>query len=865
MNDLREHPRWPLKILKLICPSELLEEIEGDVVQKFMRDRSAHGYRIAHRKMIWNVIRFVRSGIILRNKLSLASISTFMIPYYLRMAWRNIAGSKFYSAVNMLGLTLGLTVGLLILLWVNNEMSFDSFNTKADRIFRLNVHLESNGQKFAVNVTQAPIGARAMTEVPGVENVIRVTDLDNWSVFKYNNTALKANTMFFIDPSFLKMFDYELIEGDRNNPFPDVHSVVLTQSEAKRFFGDEEAIGKTLVGDNRDNFVVSGVLKDFPGNSSLEAQMLFSTELRKKIYIDQGRGEMDNDWGNYGWNTFIQLQPGVSVTAIADKLSQINHTHQPGISAKDAGYYSLQPLRDIHLYSPEGNPTLIRTIRTFSWVAVLILVIAAINYVNLTTARALVRSKEVSVRKVIGATRRQLFVQFIIHTCLFFFIAVVLAFGVMALAMPMYNNIAGKELQFNPFDLDLWKVIGITLIAVLIAASVYPAMLLSSFHPVQSLRSRFSFGGGSTSFRRALVVGQFAFSIGLIICTTVIGRQLNFMLDTDLGFDKSSVFTVQMDEMSSHYESAKAELLTDPSITAVTSGNGSIVSRWGATLDVGWEGKDPNQTFFVHDMMIDKDFLPLFKMEVTAGNNFSGAKADSAHFILNETAVSQMGIKDPVGKPFRWHHIEGTIIGVVKDFHFTPLTNMIQPFVFAYAYRPSSILYVKANNKNMPEAVAAVEKIWDRYNAGAPFNYAFIDDTYHKHYASDQRTGRLFKLFTGIAIIISCLGLLGLITYTAQLKVKEIGLRKVLGASVANVVVLLSRNFLVLISLSIIIAIPVAWWVMNSWLSHFAYRTSVPWWVYGVSCIITVGIALVTIGFQSVRAAIENPVKSLRE
>jgi putative ABC transport system permease protein len=480
--------------------------------------------------------------------------------------------------------------------------------------------------------------------------------------------------------------------------------------------------------------------------------------------------------------------------------------------------------------------------------------------VNLTTARALVRSKEVSVRKVIGATRRQLFVQFIVHTFLFFFIAIVLAFGIMALSMPVYNTIAGKQLQFNPFDLNLWKVIGITLTCVLIASSVYPAILLSSFSPV---RNRFSSGKGSTTFRKGLVVGQFAFSIGLIICTTIIGRQLNFMLDSDLGFDKSNVFTVPMDEMSPHYESAKAELLRDPAISGVSSANGNIVARWGATLDVEWDGKNPNQTFFFHDLLVDEDFIPLFKLELAAGKNFTGSKTDTAHFILNETAVSQMGIKDPIGKRFRWHRVEGTIIGVAKDFHFTPLQNVIQPFVFAY--RPSRILYVKAINKNMPEAVVAVEKIWNRYNTGAPFGYTFVDDTYIRHYESDQRTGKLFKLFTGIAIIISCLGLLGLITYTAQLKVKEIGIRKVLGASITNVVVLLSGNFLMLISLSMILAIPTAWWVMKNWLSNFAYQVPVPWWVYGLSCVATIAIALATIGFQSVRAAIENPVKSLRE
>ena len=693
---------------------------------------------------------------------------------------------------------------------------------------------------------------------------MRITEHETWSVFKYENTALKANRLMFVDPSFFTTFDFKLVEGDRNNPFPDVYSVILTQSEAKRIFGDIDPMGKTLVADNKLNFVVSGVLKDFPGNSSIESQMLFTNELRKKIDADNGWGDMDDNWGNYGWRTFLLLQPGVSTDLVAQKLSEINLKHQPGFTAADAGYYTLQSINDIHLYASDDTPVLLRTVRTFSLVAILILVIAAINYVNLTTARALVRSKEVSVRKVIGATRNQLFFQFIVHTCLFFFIAVVLAFGVMTVSMPVYNDIAGKQLEFDPFDTDLWKVIGITLISVLTASSRYPAVQLSSFNPVQALKSRFAFRDGSTSFRRILVVSQFAFSIGLIICTTIIGRQLTFMLNSDLGLDKSNVFTVQMDAMSPHYETAKAELLSNPAITSVSTGNGNVIARWGATLDVDWEGKDPDFTFFVHDMQIDHDFIPLFKMELVEGKNFTGNKSDSAHFILNETAIKQMGLKDPIGKRFRWHRTEGQIVGVVKDFHFTPLNNVIQPFVFAYG-ESSDILYVKADNRNMPEAVAAVDKIWSTYNPGAPFTFAFIDDTYTKHYTSDKRTGNLFQLFTGIAIIISCLGLLGLITYTAQLKVKEIGIRKVLGASVPNIVVLLSKNFMLLLTISMAIAIPTSWWMMSNWLSGFAYQTSVPWWVYGASCIAAIGIAIATIGVQSIRAAIENPVKSLRE
>jgi putative ABC transport system permease protein len=456
-----------------------------------------------------------------------------------------------------------------------------------------------------------------------------------------------------------------------------------------------------------------------------------------------------------------------------------------------------------------------------------------------------------------GATRRQLFNQFVVHTCLFFGIAIILAMLIMIAAMPLYNVIAGKQLTFNPFDLDLWAIIGIAWFVTFALSSVYPAMLLSSFHPSASLQSKIQSGG---SFRKILVVGQFAFSIGLITCTMIIGKQLNFMMTSELGLDKSGVFVVPMEDMMPHFESVREELLRTPAIEGVSSGNGHIIGRWGATLDVSWEGKDPNQTFFMHDMIIDKDFIPLFNMDVIEGEAFSGSATDSAHFILNETAVKQTGIKDPIGKKFKWHNVEGIITGVVKDFHHTPLTQKINPFVFAY--RPSShLLYVKGNG---PEAVAVVEKLWSKYNPGAPFDYKYLDDMHVRNYERDERTGNLFSLFTAIAIVISCLGLLGLITYTAQLKVKEISIRKVLGASTTSIVLLLSKNFIALITISIFIAIPTAWYAMNEWLSGFAYQTSTPWWIYVLACAVAVLVALLTIGTQSLKAAFENPVKGLK-
>jgi putative ABC transport system permease protein len=852
-----------LRMLRLICPDYLLEEIEGDLVQRFHRDIKRMGVKHAKRRFTWHAIRFFRPGILFRNKFSIRLNQSFMVRSYFKTAWRNLTANKFYSIINMTGLTVGLAVGLLILLWVNDELSFDRFNSKADRIYRVNVQLESGGNKFVVGVTQPPLAVHAVNEVPGIQNAARVTEHSDYAVLRYQDVVLKGNMLVYADPSLFRIFDYKLLKGNIDALFPDPYAVVITESAAERFFGNEDPMGRTLIADNKDSFVVTGVLADFPQNSSIKGDIFFSTALVKKQREQKGRRPMDEDWGNYGWFTFLQVEPGVSIKSIEEKLTQINVSHQPHMKPVDAGAYRLQSLTDLHLYAPDGTSSGMQTVKIFSVVAVLILLIASINYVNLSTARALLRSKEVSVRKIIGAARIQLFAQFIIETMLFFSVALILAFGLIALAMPLYNTVAGKQMYFDLLDAGVWKMAGGMLLITLLASSVYPALLLSSFRPVHALKGKLSMGVGSAGFRKILVVCQFAFSVALIIATLVISSQLSYIRQKGLGYDKSFVLSVNMNSMQAHYESARAALLAHTSISDITSATHNIINVAGSTLDVDWDGKDPDGSFFVHTMGIDKDFLNFFKLELAAGSNFTGARTDSAHFILNETAVREAGIKDPVGKRFTFHGIEGTIIGVVKDFHFASLKNRIEPFLFFH--QPASRkLFVKTTGKDAAEAVQAVEKMWKQYNEGFVFDYTFMDETYDNQYRADQRTGMLFNVFAAIAILISCLGLFGLATYTAQVKIKEIGIRKVLGASVANITAMLSRDFMILVFVAIIMATPVAGILMQKWLQAFAYRVDIHWWIFALAGAAALLIALVTISFQSIKAAVGSPVKSLK-
>jgi len=788
-----------------------------------------------------------------------------MIKNYFKTAWRNLLNNKFYSAINIIGLTVGLAVGLLILLWVNDELSFDRFNTKADRIYKVNAQIGTGSSKQVWGGVQGPIATYALKEVPGVKNAVRIiTDYD-YSVFRYHDKLLKEENgkCSLTDPSLFKIFDFKLLKGSIENPFPNDHSIILTESAAKRFFGDADPMGKVLIADNKDSYVVNGIVADFPGNSSINADILFSINVRKNQYSPKDYWKsMDEDWGNYYTDTYLQLQPGVSIKSVEDKLTQIHIAHQAGVKLSD-GHYILQNLTKTHLYNPDGTSPAMQTVKVFAIVAILILLIAAINYINLSTARAMLRSKEVSVRKIIGAARMQLFMQFIIETILFFSVSLIIAFALIGLLMPFYNDISGKQMHFDLLNGDVWKVIGFTVLITLIASSIYPALLLSSFKPINALKGKLSLGVGNAVFRKVLVVCQFVFSIGLIIGTLIINRQLNYIQSKELGFDRSYVFSVPMRDMQSHYLAAKGELLNKASITGVTTADNNIISQGSTTGDTDWDGKNPNEGFLIHPMAIDKDFITVFKLKMASGVNFTGVKTDSAHYILNETAVKDAGIKNPVGKRFKLHDVNGIIIGVVKDFHFASLKRKIEPFIFQYA--PDTWqLFVKTTGKDAPQAVKAVETVWRRYNPNFPFDYTFLDQTFDKLYKSDQRTGTLFNVFACIAVLISCLGLFGLATYTAQVKVKEIGIRKVLGASVTNITAMLSKDFIMLVILAIAIATPIAWYAMNKWLEDFVYRATIQWWTFALAGVMAILIALITISFQSIRAALANPVKSLR-
>jgi putative ABC transport system permease protein len=787
-----------------------------------------------------------------------------MFKNYFKTAWRNLLKNKFYTAINILGLTAGLTVGILILLWVQDETSFDSFHKKSAEIYRLENRVGTGASIQIWENTAAPIGVLAKKELSQVKDVVRLTNNFSYSLFKYKDKVFNEEHAAFTDPSFFSVFDFKLIKGNNEKPFTDNNSIVVTETTAKKYFGDDDPIGKIITADDTTNFTVTGVIKDFPKNSSIKKDIFFPMDLLAKImYTGRTDGRnIDNDFNQFMYETYLQLQPNTAIAGLPEKLKQIHLRNK----ADDTDVlYLLQSLPQMHLYKADGTEAGMETVRMFIIIALLILVIACINYVNLSTARSMLRAKEVSMRKIVGAGKGQLFLQFIVETALLFLLATILAIGLIYILMPYFNRISGKELVFDLANFNIWKVILITITATLAASSVYPAFLLSSFEPLKALKGKISARISDAVFRKVLVVVQFSFSIALIAGTFIIGKQLNYIRSKQLGYDKENVLGFFMrPDMKKHFDAVKVELLKQPGITGVTRASSNIVHIGSQSGDNYWDGKGKDETMMVRPMAIDKDFIDFFKMKMQAGNNFTGAAADSMHFILNETAVQTARIKDPIGKKFKLWNLQGTIIGVIKDFHLASMKNKIEPVVLYYSPLNLNALYIKTTGKDAPQAIATAEKQWKTYSADFPFSYMFLDEVYNNMYKSEQRTGTLFNVFALIAIVISCLGLFGLAAYTAQVRTKEIGVRKVLGASVPAIIQLLAADFIKLVLIAIIIATPVAWYMMNKWLQDFAYKTNIGWMVFAFAGIAAIAIALFTISFQAVKAAIANPIKSLR-
>lgn len=789
-----------------------------------------------------------------------------MFTNTLKLAWRNLTAGGWYSVLNVGGLAVVLAVSVLLFWWVKDELTFDRFHPNAARIYRLNSRHGTGADEQYWRSCPAPIGvAAAGGRVPGVEKATRLAGLYEFNALRVGNQtyAEKNEDLGYADENFLDVFSgFRVLYGSAAKPFPTSNSVVLTEEMAQKYFGTANAMGKTIMGvDSNRVFSVGAVLANMPDNSSYQRKIIFPMALRKRLFTGNGAWKyMDDDWGNFSFATYVKLAPGVDSINVGKTLTTIQNAARIKDNPAELSTYVTQALTTQHLYDADGKDTGMQQVRMMGLIALLLLSIGCINYVNLTTARATRRAREVGVRKVVGAESGHLMRQLLVESLLTLALSLGLAVVLIQLMIPFYRELTGKTLGFSLLDPQVWLFLMGALLITLLLAGVYPALLIARFDPIRALRGR-GVTGAQAGLRRVLVVTQFALATGLIFSTLVIGNQLTFLQKRDLGFNKEHIFTIQTNDKTEVFRKA---LANESSIQHLASATVELTNGMGSTSDTEWDGKAPGRSFMVNQISVSHNFIPDMGMKLVAGRNFREGKADSTSFIINETAVRDMGISDPIGKRFKFHEWEGQIIGVVTDFVFNSARDKIPPTILFLRPEWNGTLYVRTAGQNTKQALAAAERVWKQNSPQYPFAYAFLDDSYDQLYKAEQRTGQLFQFFAGIAILISCLGLFGLAAYTAEQRTKEIGVRKVLGASIFSIVGLLSKDFLTLVIVAIVIASPLAWWAMNAWLKDFAYKITIEWWVLALAGILAVGIALLTVSFQSIRAALMDPVKSLR-
>ncbi|MBN1272965.1 MAG: ABC transporter permease [Candidatus Aminicenantes bacterium] len=786
-----------------------------------------------------------------------------MIKSYIKTALRHLRKQKGYSFINIFGLAIGIACCILILLWVRDELSYDGFHAKADRLFRLvEEQPYAGGTIFKVAVTPGPLGPALIEEIPEVINACRYTTAPRFLV-GYKERRFYESGMGMADPSFWKMFGFKLIKGDPDTVFKQINALVISENFAVKYFGDEDPLDKALRMENMYDLVVKGVMEDVPSNSHLQFDCVMPFELLKM------GGQRLDQWGNNSYYTYAELAENANTDDVDQKIRGFITKHHP----RSDTTLHLQSIKRIHLHSDyvADVPGLgdIRYIFIFSLTAFLVLLIACINFMNLATARAGNRAREVGMRKVTGASRVHIMRQFLGESVLYALFAFILALGIVSLLLPAFGNLAGKTLSLGLSQgIGLYlALIGIALLTGL-GAGIYPALYLSGFKPVDVLRGSSFSGPKGKNFRRILVVFQFSLSIGLIIISIIIQGQINFIHHKDIGFDRENVIYERFGMRTFRvYESFKNEALRDPNVVGVTSANSLPIYILNSTSSVSWPGKDPNEEVLFHNATVTHDYFETLGMEMAEGRAFSREHASDAKeaYIINQAAARVMGEESPVGKPFTLWGDAGTVIGVVKNFHFKSMNTSVEPLVIRLRdAEPYTYLMVRIKGTNIPDTLDRLTKTWNTVSPAFPFDYTFLDEEFDRMYRPEQRIGTIFGAFTVLAIIIASLGLLGLAAFVAERRTHEIGVRKVLGATMGNIVYLLSREFAILVAVANIVAWPAAYYIMRKWLQNYAYHIGINPLVFLGAGILALFVALFTVSWQALRAASVDPVDSLR-
>ncbi|HEV2480933.1 MAG TPA: ABC transporter permease [Puia sp.] len=769
----------------------------------------------------------------------------------------------------MIGLTVGMTAFFLVFLYVCFELSYDSFHSKADRIYRIvsDVQTPTGVQHFSGPPLPATIGMAGA--LPEIERTTRVSLGDNWMVIRGDNEVFETDDVALADSNFFRVFDFPLVKGDPRTALSGPANVVLSETVAKKFFGPVDPMGKVLrMSRGKFPCTVTGIIKDIPENSSLKAAMIISVPTFERI-----DSSLNSEWDNYSWTAYVLLKPGASAARLQAKFpAYLDKVGGADLrKTRMTPTLLLEPLRDIYLYSTRDDARNghIGNVYIFSIIGFFIILIAGINFVNLTTARSVERAKEVGIRKVLGAGKAMLAGQFIGESIILCLLAYVLAVSLSALLLPLFNALAGKAVSAGIFAKPLYLLVllGIAILTG-IFAGLYPALVLSSFKPVAVLKGKFSTGTRGIVLRKGLVIVQFTIAIGLIIATMVVYFQLNYMRTQDLGFSREQKLV--MDSRADSGKLAfKQSLAALPGVVSTTMANYAPGMMYYLNQIKIENMRGDMQTVDACAFMVDFDYVKQIHMSIVAGRDFNRAFATDTlqSMIINETAVHQAGYASPqqvIGKRFELWGQEGRVIGVVKDFHLRSLQEPIKATGMLVYPPQCDLIYATIDGRRVPETLAAVQAKWKELLPDRPFSYFFLDEFFNRQYRSEMHFGRLFLNFAILAIFISCLGLMGLAAYSTLQRTKEIGVRKVVGASVGNIVFLLSKDFLKLVGWAFLIATPLAWLFVHAWLEGFAYRIGGYWWIFGLAGLTALAIALMTVSVQAIRAALADPVKSLR-
>ncbi len=796
-----------------------------------------------------------------------------MFKNYIKIAFRNLQKNKVFSLINIAGLTIGLTAFWLIALYVADELSFDRYHQNADRIYRVVEHGSWDGGKFDLTGTSAPFAGALKNDYPEIREAVRF-DIEGGGMINYQNKHLQTDDILFTDPSVFTVFTYHFLYGDSKSALTKPQSIVITKTLAQKLFGNPAlALNQTIYFDNNYPNLITGVIDDVPANSHFTFSALRSFP-----------ENFTEDWGNIHLYTYILLAKGANIAKLESKLPAFYDKYLKVKLWKMNYRMELQPLTSIHLHSnltaemsANGSMTLIYT---FTVIAILTLLIASINYMNLSTARASIRIKEIGVRKVTGSSKIQLMVMFLSESVLITLIAAVAAVLLIGFSLPLFKQLSGKNL--NIWEFGFWKTMLLLSVFSLftgLLSGIYPALFLSGFKTIPALKGQAGSQKGNLIFRKVMVSFQFVITICMIVASIIIYQQLHYVLKKDLGFNKGQVLTFHISnkDVRNQIATLKQQLLQNPLIQSVAAAGNPIGNNNIGQTDYNIElnGKIDPRARLAQSFMIDEDFIPTLQVKLAEGRNFSPEmKTDKdGAIIVNETLVKEVGLKNPIGKKMTGFGSDRNgkplvfeIIGVAKDFHIYSLQHKIEPLILQLPPVPKEKdnLYVRIQKSNVKEALQYIENVYRKFDAEHPVDYHFLDQNFAQQYKAEQKQGTILLIFTILAISIACLGLFGLVTFMAEQRTKEIGIRKVLGASIVNIVTLLSFDFVKLVLLAIVIASPIAFFTMQKWLQDFAYRIQIQWWMFALAGTLAIVIALLTISFQSVKAALANPVKSLR-